>query len=308
MADARTRRRAGGPSPSGSDIGAAERGSSDAETVPPLWFAVGLLVLAGMLVVNTVLGPLVLSVISYPFSETVENETIGLEAISLVLVAPSSALAGLLVLRGRPIGAVLAMGPAGYTAYMFVQYVAGPGYPTYQASLLLHVVIFTLASALLLQAWHSARPVVEPLGTGQRDRRWAGVLAGLAAFVVFRWAEALARMLEGGPLDDAYVADAGMYWSIFLLDLGVVVPVTVVAAVGLWRGRRWARTALFGLVGWFALVPPSVTAMAITKIIRDDPLADPADTVVLGVATVVFAAIAVLLYRPLLKRPRPTGV
>jgi hypothetical protein len=36
----------------------------------PRWFAVGLLVLAALLVGNTLLGPLVTAAITYPFSET----------------------------------------------------------------------------------------------------------------------------------------------------------------------------------------------------------------------------------------------
>jgi hypothetical protein len=41
--------------------------------------------------------------------------------------------------------------------------------------------------------------------------------------------------------------------------------------------------------------------MAITKVINGDPHANPADTVVLGVATVVFVAVGIVLYRPLLR-------
>jgi hypothetical protein len=267
----------------------------------PRWFAVGLLALGALLVGNTLLGPLVTGAITYPFSETVLNETLGLEAVSLIVVAPLSAVAGVLALRGRPLGAVLALGPTSYTAYMFVQYVAGPGYLTYASSLLLHVALFSLASALFIRAWTLASPAVLPTMSRKADRRWAMVLLGMSAFVISRWIEALANMVHGAPLADAYLQDPGMYWSIFLLDLGVVVPSLVVSGLALWRGRKWAHTALYALVGWFLLVPPSVTAMAITKVINGDPHANPADTVVLGVATVVFVAVGIVLYRPLLR-------
>jgi hypothetical protein len=269
----------------------------------PRWFAVGLLALGALLVGNTLLGPLVTGAITYPFSETVLNETLGLEAVSLIVVAPLSAVAGVLALRGRPLGAVLALGPTSYTAYMFVQYVAGPGYLTYASSLLLHVALFSLASALFIRAWTLASPAALPTMSQKADRRWAVVLLGMSAFVISRWIEALAKMADGAPLADAYLQDPGMYWSIFLLDLGIIVPSLVVSGLALWHGREWAHTALYALVGWFLLVPPSVTAMAITKIIKGDPHANPADTVVLGVTTLVFVAVAIVLYRPLL-RPR----
>jgi hypothetical protein len=271
----------------------------------PRWFGVNLLVLAAALVGNALLGPLVAGVITYPFSETVRNEALGLEVVSLTLVAPLSVVAGVLALRGRPLGAILAFGPTSYTAYMFVQYVAGPGYRTYASSLLLHVALFSLASALFIRAWTLASPAL-PAMSRKSDHRWALVLLGMSTFVISRWIETLANMVDGAPLADPYLQDPGMYWSIFLLDLGVVVPGLVVSGLALWRGRRWARTALYALVGWFLLVPPSVTAMAITKIVSGDPHANPADTVVLGAATLLFAAVGIALYRPLLRTRHPS--
>lgn len=108
--------------------------------------------------------------------------------------------------------------------------------------------------------------------------------------------------VTGGELPEAYAGDPGMHWTIFLLDLGVVLPASVATVRGLRLGRSWAGTALHALVGWFALVPPSVLAMAITKHVQDDPLASVADTAMFGVATAAYLVAAVLLYRPLRRR------
>lgn len=266
------------------------------------WLGAGLLALAAALVMNTLLGPLVAGVLTYPFSATVRNETLGLEAVSLLLVAPLCAAAGVLALRGQLRGAVLALGPTSYTAYMFVQYVVGPQYLSYSPNLALHLAIFVLASALLVRAWSLVAPEALPEMSRRRSRRWAMVLLGLGVFVISRWIEAFAAMAERAPLPEAHLHDPGMYWSIFLLDMGLVVPTAIIAGVALWRGQPWARTALHAVVGWFALVPPSVTAMAITKHLTADPHANFADTVVLSVGAVVFAAVAFRLYRPLLRR------
>ena len=95
------------------------------------WLGVGLLLLGAGLVINSLLGPLVGDVIQYRFSESMINQGIGLDAVSLIFVAPLSVYAGILVLRGRSSGFVLALGPAVYTMYMSVQYVIGPGVPGY---------------------------------------------------------------------------------------------------------------------------------------------------------------------------------
>ena len=256
-------------------------------------FGVGLVALAVGLGLNSVLGPLVLDRMRYPFTETVVNETIALEAVTLILVAPLALVAGFLALRGHRAAPFLAFAPTAYAAYMLVQYVVGPQYPVYQPSIAFHLALFVLSGALLLRAWALAD--IAPLR--MPSRRWAVVVLLLAGFVVSRWAGALAGMTSGEPVPAA-APDLTMYWSIFLLDLGLVVPFAVAAAVGLLTGSAWARKALYVVVGWFALVPPSVAAMSVVKILRDDPNAVPGDTIVLVVMAIVFALVAVRLYLP----------
>ncbi|MCF2971350.1 hypothetical protein L1047_09115 [Synechococcus sp. Nb3U1] len=84
-------------------------------------------------------------------------------------------------------------------------------------------------------------------------RLWSLVLLVLAAFVVSRYL----NVLPGGQTLPKEVADdLAMFWSMFLLDLGIVLPITLASAVGLWKGAAWATPALYGLMGWFTLVPP----------------------------------------------------
>jgi hypothetical protein len=260
------------------------------------WFALGMVVLGSGLTLNTLLGPLVFGVISYPFTETVRNETLGLEAVTLVLIAPLAVAAGLLALRGHRAGVLLALGSAAYAAYMLVQYVVGPQYPTYQPSIAWHLALFVLSVGMLV--W--ALTVVDS-GLGGRSRGWAMVAFALAAFVVSRWLPAFAGMVTNDPIPAA-PPDVTMYWSIFLLDLGLVVPAGVATGIGLLVGSRWANKALYGVVGWFALVPPSVAAMSIVKLLRGDPNAASGDTIVFVVVTLVFWVIAFLLFRPLFAR------
>jgi ABC-type Na+ efflux pump permease subunit len=108
--------------------------------------------------------------------------------------------------------------------------------------------------------------------------------------------------MAAGDTVPAHPADVSMYWSIFFLDLGVVVPTAIATGIGLLAGAAWARRAVFGVVGWFALVPPSVAAMAIVKLLRNDPNATVGDTAVLAAVTLMFWLVAVRLYRPLFRR------
>ena len=89
------------------------------------------LALAAGLLLNTIAGPLLLEWIDYPITETMVNQLIGLELVTTFLVVPVLTVAGVLALRGHPAAPLVAIGPAAYTAYMFVQYVLGPEYATY---------------------------------------------------------------------------------------------------------------------------------------------------------------------------------
>lgn len=265
------------------------------------WLAIGLFALAAGLAVNAVLGPLLAEIVTFPFSETLLNQTIGLEAITLLVVVPWCVGAGILVLRNHLAGPVLAIPPAGYVAYMFIQYIAGPEYETYPEIMPLHMGIFILSGAVLVVAWNRIQVDELPTGTQRRTRIVAVILFLLAAFTISRYLSAIGGTVTGGEIPADFADDRTMYWLIFWLDLGVVVPVTVAAGISLLQGRSWAQKAVYGIVGWFALVPISVAAMSIVMLINDDPNAAIETLVVLSGAAVIFTIFAIWLYRPLFK-------
>lgn len=266
---------------------------------PPAAFGVTLLVLAAALVVNTVLGPLVTDVVDYPISGTLLNQLIGLEIVSVGLVAPLCVVAGVLGLRGHRAAAALGFGPAAYTAYMFLQYVLGPEYGGYAPVVPFHLAVFTLGGVLAVWAWTVVDQQPLPILTRRTERGYGVVLLVLAAFVVSRYLDAVTGTVDGQPIAAEFADARTFYWSIVLLDLGVVVPATVIAGIALIRGARPAHTALYAVLGWFALVPPSVAAMAATMVVNDDPHGSIGQVITLSVVAVLFAGFAVRVYRPL---------
>jgi hypothetical protein len=129
-------------------------------------------------------------------------------------------------------------------------------------------------------------------------------MVGVATFLLLRWGPALTALAGGDRTDPAYRDNPTAFLLVALLDLGLVVPAVVAAAVGLRRSAGWARTAGYLVIGWFSFVPVSVATMAITMQVRGDPQASAAFlTVVAGVSL----AAAVALYRPLLTVPTTTN-
>lgn len=250
-----------------------------------------LVMVAGNLA-TIILGPLVLGVVQYPISDSMLNQLLGLEVVTLAGAVPWSIWSARLCHRGDRRGPVLAIGPAAYTAYMFAQYVVGPEYDVYSVIALGHVALFSVALGVAvwsfaLGCWTGLPPLAAVSG-----RRWALVLAALAGIVALRYLPAILGSFTQTRIPAEFAASKTFYWSIVLLDLGVVVPATVVGAVVVWRGWAHARVAVAAVLGWFALVPPSVAAMAMVMSVREDPNASTSQTALLVVLAIVAVAVA----------------
>jgi hypothetical protein len=258
--------------------------------------------LAAMLVLVALLGPLLTGTIEYRYTETYENQVIGLDAFALIVAAPLLLAACALTLSGRALGPLLALGPALMAAYMAPQYVLGAHYDAIPGNnedyFLLFVALFIVAAGTAIAAWRAtAREALPPWPA--RRRRWVALLLfGVAAFLIARYVPILADIWAGEPGDE-YEGDPIAFWLIAFLDLSVALPAAVVAAVAAFRGAPGVTTLMLAVVGWFALVGPAVAAMAIAMAARDDPHASTGGAVAFIVFSVVFVAVAAVVYWPL---------
>ena len=269
------------------------------------WLVSGLCILAAGLVLNTALGPLFSGAIRYHYAESLTNQGIAVDAVALI-AALIAIVAALLVRKQRPAGPVLAFVPATFAAYMAPQYIVGPDYlglpGNNEQFFLLHIALLVVATAVILTAWRSIDPDLLVPRSTPSDRRRSWVMVGLAAFIALgRWLPSVLDLMSGQPSLPEYLDNPTAHLLIGTLDLGLVVPAALAAAIGLRVGARWGRTAAYALIGWFALVPASVAAMSITMQINNDPNADPVMTALFLTAAFAFSAGALLLYRPLFR-------
>lgn len=269
-----------------------------------------LLILGAALGVTALLGPLGTGAIRYRVTSLMLSQLKGADTVSLFLVAPGCILVGALALRRHPWAPALAMGPAVYTMYMFAENIVGPDYLRLPGNneryFPLMLGVFVLAGAVLVGAWHLLDPSGLPSGSRRQGHLVGGLLVGLGGFLVLgRYLPGLAQVMGTHPTSADYLASPTIYWTIALEDLGVVIPVMLVVGVGLWRGRTWATRASFAVVGWAALVPVAVAAMAVWMLIDKQPSASLPAIGLMSAMAIAFLLPGVVTLLPLLKRHRP---
>ena len=267
----------------------------------------GLIALGAGLMVNSVLGPLLLEVIRYRFSQSLLNQTIGLDAISLGAIGPLAVAAGVLGLRAHPQAPVLALGPAFFVTYMLVQYIVGPEYLLYEGNnerfFPFHLALFILGAGLGIVAWRATDEALLPRASRRTAVRTGWVFIISAFFLVFGLHMAgLADAMSGSPKETAYLDSPTSFWVVKFMDLGIVVPAATATAVGVLRQANWATKATYAALGWLTLMAAAVTAMAVTMQANGDPDASPVLTVGFGAITAALAWLTVRLYMPLFRQ------
>ncbi len=275
-----------------------------ARHAPDRWLAVGLIVLGAGVALVATLGPLVADVIEYHVSWGAANQVAGGDFAGLVLVAPLSVIAGVLVARGHRAGVVLAIGPAAYVAYTATQLAVGGDVARYPGNserfFPLFLGLLVLALAIGIRAWTTTDTSRLPPTTRGLDRLVGWFALVVAAFLALGLhLPGLLDAWQAQPSAPEYLADPVVFWLVKLMDLGLVVPALVAIGWGSLRGSAWASRARYGAVGWMAMLGTAVAGMAIVLQATGDPAATTANTVAFSLFALVGLVIAVVTYRPL---------
>jgi hypothetical protein len=260
------------------------------------WLSLGTVAIAAGLAVTSLLGPFVFDTIDYRFAETVRNQAVGLDAASLLIVAPVAVFSAWATYRANAAGPLVAQAVAAYAAYMLVQYVLGPNYTVATRVFPFQLALFVVSMVVGVAAWN-AGPTVLAI---PRPRRVALVMLAVAAFVVLRYVPVLVGSATEQTLPAEYAESPGFFWTIGLMDLGLFVPAAVATAVGLFRGAGWAAKSAYAISAWFLLVTLAVTAMGIAMVANNDPFASNGQVAMFVVLSGVVLAYSAWLFFPLL--------
>jgi hypothetical protein len=262
-----------------------------------------LVALAVGLTANVLLGPLGLGLLQWRVSSNALNQTYGADAVSLLLVVPAALAAARLWSTGHRLAAPLALGVGLATLYYAVAEVLGPDYLRYSGNnerfFLLFLALIILSWPTAVRAWTALDP--RPPQPSRRLARGFGTVLLLAAGAIgYAWLAQLVDLAAIGALSApadalAYAESPSAFWTIRIVDLGFIVPISVWTGIGLWRGRATATKASFGVASFLTLQAASVLAMGAVMLWRQDPTANPALVVALTPITLALAALTARL-------------
>lgn len=254
------------------------------------------LLLAIAIVTAALLGPLIFGVIRFRMTELLENQYLGGEIVSLFVVAPALAAAGVLWLRNDRLAPALAFGPALYAVYTFVTAILGQEYSRFpgnvEKAFPLYITIIMGGFALALVTGHELVQREAPLPADGLRRVAGGLFLIIVLFFALAWSGQI-LLVYRGQAPAGYEDSPTLFWLIRMLDLGFLLPAFAVTGIGLLRGWPVVVRLSYGLVSFAVCMSGAILGMAIAMLLRDDPAASVGMVAFLAPVTLGLALLAI---------------
>jgi hypothetical protein len=213
-------------------------------------------------------------------------EGVGWDVFTLLAAVPALLIAVPFVARGSFPATLIATGTLGYVLYLHLEYAVtwafAPIFILFISTLASSLVGLVGASVLLARAGLSGR-------FDQRfpRRAWAGLSLGMSALLIVMWSGRIAEALATAT--PVLHGDSTM--TVQALDLGLVVPVSVVIAVAAVRRHPVGLAAATAFAVTFVLMSAAIATMMVSSwVVTGVPAVEP--IVVFTLASL--AALAIL--------------
>lgn len=201
------------------------------------------------------------------------TQAMGQDVVNLA-VAPLLVLCAVLARRGSLRAHLCWLGLLAYTSYAYLLYA---GFLHFGGWFPVHVAAFGLSTWLLVAGTAVVAPDhLEPLFDERTPRRAIGaVLAGSGLLTGGLWLAELVPALLADRVPEA-VVDAGLVTNpVWVLDLGLVLPLMVATGVLVWNGSRLGLLLAAPLLAFSVAMAAAIAAMQIAVTTNGDPLAVP---------------------------------
>ena len=164
--------------------------------------------------------------------------------------------------RGSPRGRIVWLGSLAFMAYMWTHYAFVIAHNDFFLGYvaLFGFSLFTLISGLVRT---DPETFFERLHDTVTTRVYAGFLGVAAAGLASMWLFDIVPAVLAGEQPSAIAQLGPEAAHTYVLDLGILVPCLVIAAVWLWQKRPWGYVVAGVLLVYAALVAPALTAITV---------------------------------------------
>ncbi|MCG8351935.1 MAG: hypothetical protein MI924_29565 [Chloroflexales bacterium] len=186
----------------------------------------------------------------------------GQDMVTLVVGVPLLVIATVFAVRGSLRGRLIWLGALGYILYTYASFAFGA---VYNNLFLLYVALFSLSLFAMMLGMMSldVGQIGDMFAPDTPVRPLAGYF-GLVGFLVgLMWLSEIVLALMTGTLPPTLVESQVHTLFIQVLDLAVVVPLSLLAAVLLWQRRPWGYTLASVLLVKAATLGLAVLAMIV---------------------------------------------
>jgi len=231
----------------------------------------------------------------YAFNaERIVAEGVGWDVFTLFVAVPAMFIAAVAVARGSFRARLFVLGLFGYFLYQYLEYAMtwafGPLFPVF---------ILAFAGSLVGVMWIGASVVQERVGGGFVEgfpgRAFAVMSMLLSALLVVMWTQRIATGLAGD------LEAAGLHGETTMvvqaLDLGLVVPISVLIAALAWRRTELGRVLASAFLVMSAAMAAAIVAMLLSAGLVAGTFELP-PIVIFGAYLVAMAVLGLRMYRP----------
>jgi hypothetical protein len=226
-------------------------------------------------------------------AQRVVAEGVGWDSVTLGLAVPALLAVVPLVARGSFRGRLFAAGLLGFFLYQYLEYSV-----TWAFGPLFLLFVGTYGLSLVTIGWLAWSLVIDHptalLGQGFPRRRWAALNIALSGLLTIMWLQRIALALGGQS--DLLMGETTL--TVQALDLGLVVPASVLSAVLVLRRTQlgYALAAAFGVT--FVAMTTAITGMLLSAWAVEGSL-EIVPVTIFALASLSATRLLVLIYRPL---------
>ncbi|MHA1995268.1 MAG: hypothetical protein ACW97Z_12060 [Candidatus Hodarchaeales archaeon] len=237
------------------------------------------LIIAVLLILLTLLGPLGLEILKHKTSPSAISQTQGQDLVNLILLAPLCLIGGILHLRRRAEAKYFLILVGIYVClYTGLAYGIGQewNHPSYSGNtehyfwLFLSLIIGGLI--LFIGSLSMFTEDDAPEFNTRNLRIYAILMTVFLLFFVSMWLQEIIEVVSTGDTSTgSYQESPNVFWVIRYFDLGITIPLGFVGLYLLITRPKKAYPVMLAFYGFFVTLSTAVLCMALVMLLNSDP-------------------------------------